>query len=130
MLSCHQATSTHHSFLCFRKSIPENVRPELINTMHLSFNITTEDASNLLDELVNCFHIGHEHISIYSYGSQADGVADVDVKILSALLKSHSESCLERFKLTMSWGRPDLADNEIFRQGKVAMKFSVLGLKF
>ncbi|XP_075251277.1 transient receptor potential cation channel subfamily M member 1-like isoform X3 [Convolutriloba macropyga] len=106
------------------RSIPDSVRAELAQTMHLTFNIASEEANNLIKELELCFHLRQDYISIYSYGGSqgggggGDGVGDVDVKILSALLHSHTASPLERFHLTMSWGRPDLAENEIFRVGK------------
>ena len=94
--------------------------------MQNTFYISREDAQSLLDELMVCFGSGHKYISVYSYGSQADGTNHIDVKILSAILKRHEDSALEQFMLTMSWNRPDLADNEIFRNGKVKLIFIAL----
>ena len=102
-----------------RKSFPDSIKNELISTMQIAFTVSREIAEKLFRELMVCFQVGYEYISIYSFGSQADGSAEVDVKILSALLKVHSESALEQFKLTVKWNRPDLAESQIFRIGKV-----------
>ena len=106
-----------------RNSFPDTVKDELISTMQLAFSVSREAATTLFRELMFCFERGYDHISVYSYGSQTDGTAEIDVKILSALLRFHSDSALEQFKLTVTWNRPDLADSQIFSINKVSKQF-------
>uniref|UniRef100_A0A803YL00 non-specific serine/threonine protein kinase n=1 Tax=Meleagris gallopavo TaxID=9103 RepID=A0A803YL00_MELGA len=80
-------------------NVPEGAEPEIISTIKKTFNFGQSEA-------ITVFHIG------------SDEHQDIDVAILTALLKGTNASAFDQLVLTLAWDRVDIAKNHVFVYGQ------------
>uniref|UniRef100_A0A803YDR5 Transient receptor potential cation channel subfamily M member 7 n=1 Tax=Meleagris gallopavo TaxID=9103 RepID=A0A803YDR5_MELGA len=79
-------------------NVPEGAEPEIISTIKKTFNFGQSE--------ITVFHIG------------SDEHQDIDVAILTALLKGTNASAFDQLVLTLAWDRVDIAKNHVFVYGQ------------
>lgn len=94
--------------------VPEALREQLVGTIQKTFSYTVKQAEGLYDDLILCTR-KKELITVFRLGEQ---VPDIDLAILTALLKSHNMSPPQQLSLALSWDRVDLARSHIFTYGQ------------
>uniref|UniRef100_A0A7M4FCE4 Transient receptor potential cation channel subfamily M member 7 n=1 Tax=Crocodylus porosus TaxID=8502 RepID=A0A7M4FCE4_CROPO len=96
-------------------NIPEGAEPEIISTIKKTFNFGQSEAVHLFQTLLECMK-KKELITVFHVGS--DDHQDIDVAILTALLKGTNASALDQLVLTLAWDRVDIAKNHVFVYGQ------------
>ncbi|XP_059570623.1 transient receptor potential cation channel subfamily M member 7 isoform X2 [Alligator mississippiensis] len=96
-------------------NIPEGAEPEIISTIKKTFNFGQSEAVHLFQTLLECMK-KKELITVFHVGS--DEHQDIDVAILTALLKGTNASALDQLVLTLAWDRVDIAKNHVFVYGQ------------
>ncbi|KAM6058322.1 transient receptor potential cation channel subfamily M member 7 [Chlamydotis macqueenii] len=96
-------------------NIPEGAEPEIISTIKKTFNFGQSEAVHLFQTLLECMK-KKELITVFHIGS--DEHQDIDVAILTALLKGTNASALDQLVLTLAWDRVDIAKNHVFVYGQ------------
>ncbi|XP_058012492.1 transient receptor potential cation channel subfamily M member 7 isoform X2 [Ahaetulla prasina] len=96
-------------------SIPDGAEPEIISTIKKTFNFGQSEAVHLFQTLLECMK-KRELITVFHIGS--DEHQDIDVAILTALLKGTNASAFDQLILTLAWDRVDIAKNHVFVYGQ------------
>uniref|UniRef100_A0A8D2LT91 non-specific serine/threonine protein kinase n=1 Tax=Varanus komodoensis TaxID=61221 RepID=A0A8D2LT91_VARKO len=96
-------------------NIPEGAEPEIISTIKKTFNFGQSEAVHLFQTLLECMK-KKELITVFHIGS--DEHQDIDVAILTALLKGTNASAFDQLVLTLAWDRVDIAKNHVFVYGQ------------
>ncbi|XP_054243689.1 transient receptor potential cation channel subfamily M member 7 [Indicator indicator] len=96
-------------------NVPEGAEPEIISTIKKTFNFGQSEAVHLFQTLLECMK-KKELITVFHIGS--DEHQDVDVAILTALLKGTNASAFDQLVLTLAWDRVDIAKNHVFVYGQ------------
>uniref|UniRef100_A0A8D0H0V9 Transient receptor potential cation channel subfamily M member 7 n=1 Tax=Sphenodon punctatus TaxID=8508 RepID=A0A8D0H0V9_SPHPU len=96
-------------------NIPDGAEPEIISTIKKTFNFGQSEAVHLFQTLLECMK-KKELITVFHIGS--DEHQDIDVAILTALLKGTNASALDQLVLTLAWDRVDIAKNHVFVYGQ------------
>nr|XP_008120959.1 PREDICTED: transient receptor potential cation channel subfamily M member 7 isoform X1 [Anolis carolinensis] len=96
-------------------NIPDGVEPEIISTIKKTFNFGQSEAIHLFQTLLECMK-KRELITVFHIGS--DEHQDIDVAILTALLKGTNASAFDQLVLTLAWDRVDIAKNHVFVYGQ------------
>nr|XP_056721659.1 transient receptor potential cation channel subfamily M member 7 [Euleptes europaea] len=96
-------------------SIPDGAEPEIISTIKKTFNFGQSEAVHLFQTLLECMK-KKELITVFHIGS--DEHQDIDVAILTALLKGTNASAFDQLVLTLAWDRVDIAKNHVFVYGQ------------
>ncbi|KAM9637764.1 transient receptor potential cation channel subfamily M member 7 [Morphnus guianensis] len=96
-------------------SVPEGAEPEIISTIKKTFNFGQSEAVHLFQTLLECMK-RKELITVFHIGS--DEHQDIDVAILTALLKGTNASAFDQLVLTLAWDRVDIAKNHVFVYGQ------------
>ncbi|NXW12580.1 TRPM7 protein, partial [Circaetus pectoralis] len=96
-------------------SVPEGAEPEIISTIKKTFNFGQSEAVHLFQTLLECMK-KKELITVFHIGS--DEHQDIDVAILTALLKGTNASAFDQLVLTLAWDRVDIAKNHVFVYGQ------------
>ncbi|KAJ7311037.1 hypothetical protein JRQ81_006634 [Phrynocephalus forsythii] len=96
-------------------NIPEGAEPEIISTIKKTFNFGQSEAVHLFQTLMECMK-KRELITVFHIGS--DEHQDIDVAILTALLKGTNASAFDQLVLTLAWDRVDIAKNHVFVYGQ------------
>ncbi|NXX93916.1 TRPM7 protein, partial [Centropus bengalensis] len=96
-------------------NVPEGAEPEIISTIKKTFNFGQSEAVHLFQTLLECMK-KKELITVFHIGS--DEHQDIDVAILTALLKGTNASALDQLVLTLAWDRVDIAKNHVFVYGQ------------
>uniref|UniRef100_A0ACB8E5Z1 Transient receptor putative cation channel sub M member 7 n=1 Tax=Sphaerodactylus townsendi TaxID=933632 RepID=A0ACB8E5Z1_9SAUR len=96
-------------------SIPEGAELEIISTIKKTFNFGQSEAVHLFQTLLECMK-RKELITVFHIGS--DEHQDIDVAILTALLKGTNASAFDQLVLTLAWDRVDIAKNHVFVYGQ------------
>ncbi|XP_064013768.1 transient receptor potential cation channel subfamily M member 7 isoform X2 [Pogoniulus pusillus] len=96
-------------------NVPEGAEPEIISTIKKTFNFGQSEAVHLFQTLLECMK-KKELITVFHVGS--DEHQDVDVAILTALLKGTNASAFDQLVLTLAWDRVDIAKNHVFVYGQ------------
>ncbi|NWU78148.1 TRPM7 protein, partial [Onychorhynchus coronatus] len=96
-------------------NVPEGAEPEIISTIKKTFNFGQSEAVHLFQTLMECMK-KKELITVFHIGS--DEHQDVDVAILTALLKGTNASAFDQLVLTLAWDRVDIAKNHVFVYGQ------------
>uniref|UniRef100_A0A8C5TS51 Transient receptor potential cation channel subfamily M member 7 n=1 Tax=Malurus cyaneus samueli TaxID=2593467 RepID=A0A8C5TS51_9PASS len=89
--------------------------PEIISTIKKTFNFGQSEAVHLFQTLLECMK-KKELITVFHIGS--DEHQDIDVAILTALLKGTNASAFDQLVLTLAWDRVDIAKNHVFVYGQ------------
>ncbi|NXG54187.1 TRPM7 protein, partial [Hemiprocne comata] len=96
-------------------NVPEGAEPEIISTIKKTFNFGQSEAVHLFQTLLECMK-KKELITVFHIGS--DEHQDIDVAILTALLKGTNASAFDQLVLTLAWDRVDIAKNHVFVYGQ------------
>ncbi|XP_063782068.1 transient receptor potential cation channel subfamily M member 7 [Pseudophryne corroboree] len=96
-------------------NLPEGAEPEIISTIKKTFNFSQPEAVHLFQTLMECMK-SKALITVFHIGS--DEHQDIDVAILTALLKGTNASALDQLILTLAWDRVDIAKNHVFVYGQ------------
>ncbi|XP_077173771.1 LOW QUALITY PROTEIN: transient receptor potential cation channel subfamily M member 7 [Paroedura picta] len=96
-------------------SIPDGAESEIISTIKKTFNFGQSEAVHLFQTLLECMK-KKELITVFHIGS--DEHQDIDVAILTALLKGTNASAFDQLVLTLAWDRVDVAKNHVFVYGQ------------
>ncbi|KAM9313268.1 transient receptor potential cation channel subfamily M member 7 [Gastrophryne carolinensis] len=95
--------------------LPEGLDSEIISTIKKTFNFSQAEAVHLFQIVMECMK-KKELITVFHIGS--DEHQDIDVAILTALLKGTNASALDQLILTLAWDRVDIAKNHVFVYGQ------------
>ncbi|KAL4227851.1 Transient receptor putative cation channel subfamily M member 7 [Mactra antiquata] len=95
-------------------TMPESLRDQLILTIQKTFQYTTEQAEKLFIELMLCVK-KRELITVFRMG---EGAQDIDLAILTALLKGTNAIAPDQLSLALTWDRVDIARSHIFVYGQ------------
>ncbi|XP_078286102.1 transient receptor potential cation channel subfamily M member 1-like [Rhinoraja longicauda] len=91
--------------------ISESVRDQLMVTVQKTFNYSRQQTQQLFLVVMECMK-KKELITVFRMGSE--GQQDIDLAILTALLKGTNASAPDQLSLAMAWNRVDIARNHIF----------------
>ncbi|XP_069481898.1 transient receptor potential cation channel subfamily M member 3 isoform X3 [Ambystoma mexicanum] len=95
--------------------INETLRDQLLVTIQKTFNYTRTQAQHLFIILMECMK-KKELITVFRMGSE--GHQDIDLAILTALLKGANASAPDQLSLALAWNRVDIARSQIFIYGQ------------
>nr|DBA31795.1 TPA: hypothetical protein GDO54_007569 [Pyxicephalus adspersus] len=96
-------------------TLPEGAELEIISTIKKTFNFSQSEAVHLFQTVMECMK-RKALITVFHIGS--DEHQDIDVAILTALLKGTNASALDQLVLTLAWDRVDIAKNHVFVYGQ------------
>ncbi|XP_018432207.1 PREDICTED: transient receptor potential cation channel subfamily M member 7 [Nanorana parkeri] len=96
-------------------TLPEGAEPEIISTIKKTFNFSQSEAVHLFQIVMECMK-SKGLITVFHIGS--DEHQDIDVAILTALLKGTNATALDQLVLTLAWDRVDIAKNHVFVYGQ------------
>ncbi|ELK05424.1 Transient receptor potential cation channel subfamily M member 7, partial [Pteropus alecto] len=96
-------------------NLPDAAEPDIISTIKKTFNFGQSEAFHLFQTLMECMK-RKELITVFHIGS--DEHQDIDVAILTALLKGTNASAFDQLILTLAWDRVDIAKNHVFVYGQ------------
>ncbi|XP_019519583.1 PREDICTED: transient receptor potential cation channel subfamily M member 7 [Hipposideros armiger] len=99
----------------YSRNLPDAVEPDIISTIKKTFNFGQSEAVHLFQTLMECMK-RKELITVFHIGS--DEHQDIDVAILTALLKGTNASAFDQLILTLAWDRVDIAKNHVFVYGQ------------
>uniref|UniRef100_A0A8B9Q0B2 Transient receptor potential cation channel subfamily M member 3 n=1 Tax=Apteryx owenii TaxID=8824 RepID=A0A8B9Q0B2_APTOW len=91
--------------------ISESLRDQLLVTIQKTFNYSRNQAHQLFIILMECMK-KKELITVFRMGSE--GQQDVEMSILTALLKGTNASAPDQLSLALAWNRVDIARSQIF----------------
>ncbi|XP_018114261.1 transient receptor potential cation channel subfamily M member 3 isoform X2 [Xenopus laevis] len=95
--------------------INESLRDQLLITIQKTFTYTRTQAQHLFMILMECMK-KKELITVFRMGSE--GHQDIDLAILTALLKGANASAPDQLSLALAWNRVDIARSQIFIYGQ------------
>ncbi|XP_065366782.1 transient receptor potential cation channel trpm isoform X7 [Calliphora vicina] len=96
----------------------ESMRDYLISTIQKTFEVVSDQAEKLYQELLQCTR-NKNLITIFRIQEKPEGEAqELDQTILTALFKSQHLSPPEQLSLALTWNRVDIARSEIFVYGQ------------
>uniref|UniRef100_UPI00398E47A7 transient receptor potential cation channel subfamily M member 3 n=1 Tax=Pristiophorus japonicus TaxID=55135 RepID=UPI00398E47A7 len=95
--------------------INESLRDQLLVTIQKTFNYSRTQAQHLFIILMECMK-KKELITVFRMGSE--GHQDIDLAILTALLKGANASAPDQLSLALAWNRVDIARSQIFIYGQ------------
>ncbi|XP_017373376.1 transient receptor potential cation channel subfamily M member 7 isoform X3 [Cebus imitator] len=96
-------------------NLPDAAETDIISTIKKTFNFGQSEAVHLFQTLMECMK-RKELITVFHIGS--DEHQDIDVAILTALLKGTNASAFDQLILTLAWDRVDIAKNHVFVYGQ------------
>ncbi|XP_032846079.2 transient receptor potential cation channel subfamily M member 1 isoform X6 [Tyto alba] len=91
--------------------ISESLRDQLLVTIQKTFNYNRNQAHQLFIILMECMK-KKELITVFRMGSE--GQQDIEMSILTALLKGTNASAPDQLSLALAWNRVDIARSQIF----------------
>ncbi|XP_072258385.1 transient receptor potential cation channel subfamily M member 1 isoform X1 [Pyxicephalus adspersus] len=91
--------------------ISESLRDQLLVTIQKTFNYSRSQAHQLFVVLMECMK-KKELITVFRMGSE--GQQDIEMAILTALLKGTNASAPDQLSLALAWNRVDIARSQIF----------------
>uniref|UniRef100_H3BGC2 Transient receptor potential cation channel subfamily M member 1 n=1 Tax=Latimeria chalumnae TaxID=7897 RepID=H3BGC2_LATCH len=91
--------------------ISESLRDQLLVTIQKTFNYNRNQAQQLFIILMECMK-KKELITVFRMGSE--GQQDIEMAILTALLKGTNASAPDQLSLALAWNRVDIARSQIF----------------
>ncbi|XP_072326369.1 transient receptor potential cation channel subfamily M member 7 isoform X2 [Scyliorhinus torazame] len=95
--------------------LPDGLELEILTTIKKTFNFSQSEAHHLFQTLMECMK-ARELITVYHIGAEEH--QDIDVAILTALLKGTNSSAFDQLILTLAWDRVDIAKNQAFVYGQ------------
>ncbi|KAL5005502.1 hypothetical protein ScPMuIL_018958 [Solemya velum] len=103
-----------HKYTLDDGTMPESLRDQLIITIQKTFQYSMEQAEKLFIELMLCVK-KKELITVFR---MAEGAQDIDLAILTALLKGTNANAPDQLSLVLTWDRVDIARSHIFVYGQ------------
>ena len=100
-------------------SVINEMYEELIQMIQRTFQVDSEQADQLLNELVRCVK-KRNLVTVFRCSDEnsiEENPVELDHTILNALFKSQHLSPTEQLSLALTWNREDIARSEIFRYG-------------
>ncbi|MBN3301415.1 TRPM1 protein, partial [Amia calva] len=94
--------------------ISDSLRDQLLVTIQKTFNNSRYQAQQLFMMLMECMK-KKELITVFRMGSE--GQQDIEMSILTALLKGTNASAPDQLSLALAWNRVDIARSQIFVYG-------------
>ncbi|XP_041917179.1 transient receptor potential cation channel subfamily M member 1-like [Alosa sapidissima] len=94
--------------------VSEGVRDQLLVTIQKTFNYTRSQAQQMYAMVMDCMK-RRELITVFRMGSE--GQQDIEMAILTALLKGTNASASDQLSLALAWNRVDIARSQIFIHG-------------
>ncbi|KAM7414598.1 hypothetical protein PAMA_019421 [Pampus argenteus] len=94
--------------------VNDDVRDQLLVTIQKTFNYTKSQSQQILLMVMECMK-KRELITVFRMGSE--GQQDIEMAILTALLKGTNASAADQLSLALAWNRVDIARNHIFVYG-------------
>ncbi|XP_023931927.1 transient receptor potential cation channel subfamily M member 3-like [Lingula anatina] len=96
-------------------TMPEAVKSQLILTIEKTFQYNKEESEKLYMELMLAVN-KKELITVFRMGEGEN--TDIDLAILTALLKGQNASAPDQLSLALTWNRVDIAKKHIFVYGR------------
>uniref|UniRef100_UPI00358EF2B9 transient receptor potential cation channel subfamily M member 7 isoform X4 n=1 Tax=Myxine glutinosa TaxID=7769 RepID=UPI00358EF2B9 len=93
----------------------DGIQEEIMGTIKRTFNFSHGQAQHLLQTLLECMR-NKALITVFSPSSEEH--KDIDLAVLTALLKGTNASSSDQLSLTMAWNRVDIAKNHVFVYGQ------------
>uniref|UniRef100_A0A6Q2ZLT4 Transient receptor potential cation channel, subfamily M, member 3 n=1 Tax=Esox lucius TaxID=8010 RepID=A0A6Q2ZLT4_ESOLU len=97
--------------------INESLRDQLLVTIQKTFTYSRTQAQHLFIILMECMK-KKELVSITVFRMGSEGHQDIDLAILTALLKGANASAPDQLSLALAWNRVDIARSQIFIYGQ------------
>ncbi|XP_041852229.1 transient receptor potential cation channel subfamily M member 1 [Melanotaenia boesemani] len=94
--------------------VNDDVRDQLLVTIQKTFNYSKSQSQQILLMVMECMK-KRELITVFRMGSE--GQQDIEMAILTALLKGTNASAPDQLSLALAWNRVDIARNHIFVYG-------------
>uniref|UniRef100_A0A672QDX0 Transient receptor potential cation channel subfamily M member 1-like n=1 Tax=Sinocyclocheilus grahami TaxID=75366 RepID=A0A672QDX0_SINGR len=94
--------------------VNEDVKEQLLVTIQKTFNYNKMQSGQILLMVIECMK-KRELITVFRIG--AEGQDDIEMAILTALLKGTNASAPDQLSLALAWNRVDIARNQIFVYG-------------
>ncbi|CAK6951019.1 transient receptor potential cation channel subfamily M member 1-like [Scomber scombrus] len=94
--------------------VNDDVRDQLLVTIQKTFNYTKSQSQQILLMVMECMK-KRELITVFRMGSE--GQQDIEMAILTALLKGTNAAAADQLSLALAWNRVDIARNHIFVYG-------------
>ncbi|XP_051975332.1 transient receptor potential cation channel subfamily M member 1-like [Xyrauchen texanus] len=94
--------------------VNEDVKEQLLVTIQKTFNYNKTQSGQILLMVIECMK-KRELITVFRMG--AEGQDDIEMAILTALLKGTNASAPDQLSLALAWNRVDIARNQIFVYG-------------
>ncbi|XP_051004631.1 transient receptor potential cation channel subfamily M member 1-like [Acomys russatus] len=91
--------------------ISESLRDQLLVTIQKTFNYSKSQSHQLFAIILECMK-KKELVTVFRMGSE--GQQDVEMAILTALLKGTNASAPDQLSLALAWNRVDIARSQIF----------------
>ncbi|XP_037054820.1 transient receptor potential cation channel subfamily M member 1-like isoform X1 [Peromyscus leucopus] len=91
--------------------INESLRDQLLVTIQKTFNYSKSQSHQLFAIIMECMK-KKELVTVFRMG--AEGQQDVEMAILTALLKGTNASAPDQLSLALAWNRVDIARSQIF----------------
>ncbi|XP_035824942.1 transient receptor potential cation channel subfamily M member 1 isoform X2 [Aplysia californica] len=105
-----------HKYTMDDGTMAESLRDQLILTIERTFQYTQEQAEKLFIELMLCVK-KKELITVFRMGDREES-KDIDLAILTALLKGTTANAIDQLNLALTWDRVDIARSHIFVYGQ------------
>ncbi|KAF0041088.1 hypothetical protein F2P81_006986 [Scophthalmus maximus] len=94
--------------------VNDDVRDQLLVTIQKTFNYSKSQSQQILLMVMECMK-KRELITVFRMGSE--GQQDIEMAILTALLKGTNAAAADQLSLALAWNRVDIARNHIFVYG-------------
>ncbi|KAK7010748.1 transient receptor potential cation channel subfamily M member 1 [Biomphalaria glabrata] len=105
-----------HKYTMDDGTMAECLRDQLILTIQRTFMYSQEQAEKLFIEIMLCVK-KKELITVFRMGDNEDS-KDIDLAILTALLKGTTANPIDQLNLALTWDRVDIARSHIFVYGQ------------
>uniref|UniRef100_A0A4W6CQT5 Transient receptor potential cation channel, subfamily M, member 1a n=1 Tax=Lates calcarifer TaxID=8187 RepID=A0A4W6CQT5_LATCA len=94
--------------------VSESVKDQLLVTIQKTFNYSRSQAQQIFLMVMECMK-KRALITVFRMGSE--GQQDIEMSILTALLKGTNASASDQLSLALAWNRVDIAHSQIFVYG-------------
>ncbi|KAF7702105.1 hypothetical protein HF521_001388 [Silurus meridionalis] len=96
------------------RTISDDARDQLMVSIQKTFNYSKSQSQQIFLLIMECMK-KRELITVFRLGSE--GQQDIEMAILTALLKGTNASASDQLSLALAWNRVDIARNQIFVYG-------------
>ncbi|XP_067234980.1 transient receptor potential cation channel subfamily M member 1-like isoform X1 [Chanodichthys erythropterus] len=103
-----------HKYSEIEGLVNEDAKEQLLVTIQKTFNYNKMQSGQILLMVIECMK-KRELITVFRMG--AEGQDDIEMAILTALLKGTNASAPDQLSLALAWNRVDIARNQIFVYG-------------